>query len=340
MEGKPLEISWVSLWRVLFFVVLVALLYVGLQIFLGLFLAIVISAGLDFIVNFLEARGLPRTLGVILVFLAGALVLIITVYTVIPLTIVDLNTIFSSLNKVATKDSWLAPLVSLKTTQSFGALVNRISTQFLSGGNSPLGAFSDLVGGVVLAVSIIVSSFYLSLTESGVERFLRAILPADSEEEGIRIYTRARKKIGVWFRTQILLSVVMGTIMLVALLLLGVPHPLLLAILAGIFELVPYVGPILAGSAAVLAAFAVSPGLALSTLIVALLIHQFEGHFLVPVLMGRSVGLHPVVVIIALLVGAEVQGLLGILIAVPAAVVLQEVLEDRSGRKKMRDASA
>ena len=115
------DVSWVTLWRVLFFVVLVALLYLGLQIFLGLFLAIVISSGLDFMVNFLQKLGLPRTLGVILIFLAAAFLVLITVYTVIPLIIVDLNTVFSSINSIG-KDSWLAPFVNFRTTQSFGVV--------------------------------------------------------------------------------------------------------------------------------------------------------------------------------------------------------------------------
>ena len=336
IKKNTTDVSWVSLWRILFFVVLVALLYLGLQIFLGLFLAIVISSGLDFMVNFLQKLGLPRTLGVILIFLAGALLVVITVYTVIPLIIVDLNTVFSSINNIG-KDSWLAPFVNFRTTQSFGLLVNKLSTQFLSGNNSPFGAFADVVGGVALAMSIIISSFYLSLSKEGIERFIRAVLPSDSEEDAIRIYTNARKKIGIWFRSQIFLSVIMGVLSLIALLVLGVKHAFLLAVLSGLFELVPFVGPILSGSVAVLAALSTSSGLALSTLIVFLLIHQFEAHFLVPILLGRNVGLHPVVVIIALLIGAQVQGLLGILISVPAAVVLQEIIEDRSGRKKMRD---
>lgn len=335
-KNTTIEVSWVTLWRILFFVVLVALLYMGLQIFLGLFLAIVISSGLDFMVNFLQKLGLPRTLGVILVFLVGALLVLITVYTIIPLIIVDLNTVLSSINSIG-KDSWFAPFVNFRTTQSFNVLVSKLSTQFLSGDSSPFGAFSDVVGGVALAISIIISSFYLSLSEDGVERFIRAILPADSEEEAIRVYTRARRKIGVWFRSQILLSVVMGVLSFIALLMLGVKHPFLIAVLTSIFELVPFVGPILSGSVAILAALSTSSALALSTLIVFLLIHQFEAHFLVPILLGRNVGLHPVVVIIALLIGAQVQGILGILIAVPAAVVLQEIVDDRSGRKKVRD---
>ena len=100
----------------------------------------------------------------------------------------------------------------------------------------------------------------------------------------------------------------------------------------------PFVGPILSGAAAVLTALTTSFNLAISTLVVFLAIHQFESHLLVPLMNKRSVGLHPVIVITALLIGAEVAGLLGVIIAVPAAAVLQEIFEDRSSRRQEMDA--
>ncbi len=338
MEKRIFEISWISLWRVLVLVALASVIWQGLPILLGLFLAIAISSGLEFLVDFLERLGMPRTLGVITIFLVAALFVIVVVYAVIPLIIVDLSSIFSGLTKAASK-AWWGPLINFKTTQSLTAIINRISSQFLAGDTSPFSAFSDVVGGIALALSVLISSFYLSLTHDGVERFIRAVFPADHEEAVLRIYARARKKIGFWFRTQIILSLTMGFLVWISLLLLGVKHAFLVGVLAAIFELVPYVGPVLSGAVAVILALAVSPSTALYTLIVFLFLHQVENHFLVPLLAGRNVGLHPVIVIIALLVGAEVGGLLGILISVPAAVVIQEIIEDWSSRKRTRLAA-
>src|SRR3989344_7619004 len=103
------EISWGSLWRIFFFAVIASAFFAGYQIFLGLFLAIVISSGLEFLVDFLERRGVPRTLGVVLLFLAIALGFVIFAYTVIPFLIVDLNTLLLGVNK---STSWLAPLLN------------------------------------------------------------------------------------------------------------------------------------------------------------------------------------------------------------------------------------
>jgi predicted PurR-regulated permease PerM len=174
------------------------------------------------------------------------------------------------------------------------------------------------------------------LSRGGVERFLLAVMPADLESAAIRIYERSVKKIGAWFRSQLLLSIIVGGLVLVTLLLLDVRYAFLIAVLTAVFELMPFIGPIISGSVAILAALTTSPELALYVLIAFVVIHQIENHVLVPLLVGRGVGLHPVIVIIALLIGAEIGGLLGVIISVPAAVVFQEIVEDRSEEKQKR----
>lgn len=332
-DPKVLEISWASLWRILFFILFVTILFLGRQILLGLFVAIIISSGLESVVDFLEKHGIPRTLGVILIFLFIVLLTIIVIYTVVPLAIVDLNAILSEFDKPTAK-SLFGPLISLKSSKSVSSFVSRFSAEFFSGGVSPFDFFSRTLGSFGLAVAVLFSSFYLSLSRDGVERFIRVVLPADYEKLVLKIYDRSRRKIGFWFQTQVLMSFVMWLLVWGALALLGVKHAFLIGVLAGILELMPYVGPILSGAIAVLAALTTSGTLALYTLIVFLLLQQFESHVLVPLFMKRAVGLHPVIVIVALLMGAEVGGIMGILIAVPAAAVFQEALEEWSSKKR------
>ncbi|MEK9180130.1 MAG: AI-2E family transporter [Patescibacteria group bacterium] len=325
-------ISWASLWRILFFALFVVVLFQGRQVLVGLFLAIVVSSGLEIIVNFLEQKGVPRTLGVVLIFFLTLLLLIAVIYTLVPRIIVELNAIRAGLDD--SSFSKVVPFIDSRTSQIFGDFVHKLSAEFFTGNISPLGIFSRALGGVGLAVAVLVTSFYLSLSRDGVERFLRVVLPSDYEKQGLRIYERSRKKIGAWFRMQIVLSILIGSLVWGALAILGVKHAFLLGVLAGLFELVPYVGPILSGAAATLMAFATSPTLALYTLVVFLGLHQLESHVFVPILTRKVVGLHPVVVITAMLIGAEVWGLLGLLIAVPAAAVFEEVIDEWSVSRK------
>ncbi len=339
MEKKAIEISWVSLWRILIFGTFVSLLFIGREIVLGLFLALVISSGLEVVVSFLERKGLPRTFGVIFVFLLSFFLLSLIIYTIIPFAIVDLNSVFANLGKTAS-NSWWGSIISPEATQSISQLVNRFSQVLFNGDISPFAIFARVLGNVVLGVAILVSSFYLSLNRDGVERFIKVVFPPDYESAALRIYQRSRRKIGFWFRTQILLSALMTLLVWGVLLLLGVRHAFLIGILSGMFELVPFAGPIIAGAVAVLSAFITSTTLAFWTLLLFIAIQQFESHILVPLVTNKAVGLHPVIVIAAILIGVEAAGFWGAIIAVPAAAVFQEIAEDWSSMKRGKMVSS
>ncbi len=334
---QSLEISWGSLWRIFIFVSFVVVLFLGREILLGLFLAIVISSGLEGVVSQLERIGLPRSISVIIIFLAAVLAIVILVYTVLPLTIIDLNMALRALEKT---DSGLGFLMGFNGVDTARGFVSQLSSQIFSSGASPFGFFSQALGGVGLALAVIVSSFYLCLSRDGVERFLKVVTPPDYEVSTLRIYERSRKKMGAWFHMQIFLSVIMGLLIWGGLTVLHVPYAFLIGLLGAFFEIIPFVGPLLAGALGVVSAFTVGVPLAIYALIFFLIIHQFEAHVLVPLLNRRSVGLHPVIVIVAVLIGVEVGGFLGVVIAIPAAAVFQEVVEDWSYQKRLAHKEA
>jgi predicted PurR-regulated permease PerM len=320
------------------FVALVAVLYEGRQIVLGLFLAIIISSGLEGIVDVLEERiSLPRSVSVILIFLAALIAFILVIYTLVPFLLVEINTIFSGVNQ-AGLGGW-GILLNVQSSQSVSSLVGKVSSQFIASNASPLQLLSQALGSFGLAAAVLVSSFYLSLSHDGVEKFLMVVVPPDYEEATMRIYKRSKQLIGAWFRMQILLSVIMGFTVWAGLSLLGVHYAFLIAILAGLFELVPFLGPILSGAVAVVSALLTSTTLAFYTLIFFIIAQQFEANILIPLLSRRSVGLHPVIVIVALLIGAEIGGVMGIIISVPVAAVFQEVVQDWSTRRRAKAMS-
>ncbi len=331
MERKIFDVSWSALWKILIFIIAVAVLYSGRQILLGLFLAIIIASGIESIVDYLEARAkLPRSVSVILLFLAGFILFIVIAYTVIPFLLVELHTIFAG-SDLTGFGSW-APL--LNGTQSASSTVGAISRSLFSMQSSPFALFSSFVGSFGLAIAVIVSSFYLSLDRDGVEHFIKMIIPPDYEETTLRIYRRSKELIGSWFRMQLLLSLIMGFIVWAGLSLLGVKYAFLIGVLAGLFEIVPFIGPILSGAVAIVSALLVSAELAIWTLVFFLVAQQFESHVLVPLLTKRAIGLHPVIVIVALLIGAEIGGIIGMIIAVPVAAVFQEVVQDWSSKRR------
>ena len=150
----------------------------------------------------------------------------------------------------------------------------------------------------------------------------------------------AREKMGKWLRAQLLLAVLVGLLVYFSLIILGfatgqhIQYAFLLGLLAAVFEVIPVIGPILAAVPAVLTAFLIDPYLGLITVLIYIAVQQIESQVIVPVVMGRSVGLNPIVVVLALLVGANLGGILGIFLAVPLASVFLEFIVDIDKKKR------
>ncbi len=331
-----LDITWASLWRLVAVTLAVVLAFVAWKIFLGLFLAIVVSSALDFIVDWLERRGISRTLGVVAVFLFLLLATVAVAYTVIPQILGDLVKVVARFDRELATE-WLAPLAN---SANLSATLSRLSDRVLSGGGAGVAAASRGLEPLIILVTVLVSAFYLSLSRAGIEQFIRMALPGSMEEPVLRVYRRSRRKIGNWFRAQVLLGIIVGTLTWFALWLVGVEQAAILGLIAGLCELVPLLGPIVAGVVAVGITLVTAPLSALWTLLIFFSIHQIEANVLVPLLTRQAVGLHPVVVITSLLLGYQLGGVMGTLAAVPAAAVVQEILEEIARRRQEAVAAA
>lgn len=209
-------------------------------------------------------------------------------------------------------------------------------------------AFAETSGGVVRIVStffggifslllVIVLSFYFAVQSTGVADFLRIITPHKHEEYVIDLWQRAQRKIGLWMQGQLLLSVISGTITYLGLLILGVPYALLLAGIAAVMNLVPVFGSLIAGVLATAVAFT-SGGLTLALIVAGLflIINQFEGNLLYPLVVNKVVGIPPLLVILALLVGGSLAGFLGVLLSIPLAAAGREFLADVERKKRAK----
>ncbi len=334
MDQKGISISWGSLWRVALMAALVTVLFIARDILIALFLAIVISSALDPIVSWLEKRRIPRLLGTLAIYIVLIFFLALLAYAVVPMALSEFNTLLGSLSKYS------GTLFDFIDTSGFIESVNqalgKITNLLLSGSTSVLEIGSKFLGGITATMSVFVLSFYLTVGKDGVEKFFVTILPSVYENKVISLYRKIKKKIGNWFAGQVVLSLAVGLLVFIGLTILGVRYSLILGILAGIFELVPYVGPIFSGSLAVLVALTDSMPLAFYTLILFIIIQQLENNLLVPAVNNLTTDLQPVVILIALLIGSQVFGLIGLILAVPGAVLFQEVLDDWSVTKASR----
>ncbi|MCX6717821.1 MAG: AI-2E family transporter [Candidatus Taylorbacteria bacterium] len=223
---------------------------------------------------------------------------------------------------------------SLNNTSGISDLVKNIQeiTSNVTGGF--LNIVSTVFGGLLSFILIIVLSFYLTVQEDGVGKFLGIITPIRHEKYVIDLWKRSQKKIGHWMQGQLLLAIIVAVLVYLGLMILGIKNALLLAVFAGLLEVIPVFGPVISAIPAILSAF-LDGGITSTLLVVGLyvIIQQFENHLIYPLVVKKVVGVSPIIVILALIIGAKLAGFLGIVLAVPVVSALMEFVEDIEKKK-------
>ncbi|MFH0712743.1 MAG: AI-2E family transporter [Candidatus Jorgensenbacteria bacterium] len=330
------EVSWKIFWQIFAFCMVVLVLYLARQAFGVLLVAIVISLGLDPLISFLEKRGINRLLGTIFVFLAGLLILTTALYFIVPVLTTEAGKFINDVNRVVTDLVGFG--LPQKVIQDFSLSLDKTLGFLSAAQNSITVAISAIFNRIILVLATVVLSFYLAVQKEGTDRLLKVILPDSYEKPVLTIFNNFKLKIRRWFAAQLGLSLIIGVITSLGLWLLGVRYAFTLGIIAAILELVPLIGPIVAGAIAFLIAITDSVTLGLYVLGLTFIIQQLENHVLIPVLMGKTMNVHPVIVIVSILAGAQIAGFVGVLLAVPLAVAVQETFYYLAEKKDSRPA--
>lgn len=351
MDRQRIDISSSTILR--FFLIATAFVFLWFvrDIILILALSIVIASAIDPVVSWLQARGLPRVFGVLAIYVMGVLVLGALVYLIVPPLAGELQGLaerFPGLLQQLFLQLQDSQLLSSQNVlfEGFGdylgavtqglshTLPQQLNENLTSGLSSFMAGIFVIVGGVFSTILVVIISFYLAVRERGIEGFLRSVTPLQHEAYVVDLWRRTQHKMGRWVQGQLILAIIVGVLMYIGLHFLGVPFALVLALLGGLLELVPMVGPILAAVPAVIIAFFQGPVTGFLTVALYLLIHPLENHVLVPQIMRKTLGLSPVIIILAFLVGARLGGILGMLLALPVAAALNELFNDLTERNK------
>jgi predicted PurR-regulated permease PerM len=191
-----------------------------------------------------------------------------------------------------------------------------------------VGAIWGFVGGIFGLLTILILAFYFLVDSASLVRTFVRLFPRGERPRVEDACLRISTKVSAWLGGQLLLATIIGTTAALGLWLLGVPYFYVLALIAGIGEMIPVIGPLLAAIPAVAVALSVSPATALFVAVFFLVQQQVENHVLVPKVMERQVGVSAVVVIVALLIGGSLLGVIGAILAVPTAAILQVLFEE------------
>jgi predicted PurR-regulated permease PerM len=189
-------------------------------------------------------------------------------------------------------------------------------------------AISGIVGGLFGLFTILILTFYLLIESDSMLTGLLQLFPREQRTRVALICRQITVKVSAWLAGQLFLSSVIAVSAAIGLWLMGIPYFYVLALIAGIGELIPLVGPILSSIPAIAVAFTVSPLMAVWVAVFWIVQQQIESHFLVPKVMSTQVGVSAATVIIALMVGGSLLGVMGALLAVPTAAILLVVFQE------------
>lgn len=339
-KEQIIEISFWTMLKAALLVILLWALWILRDVVAVILLSIVIASSIEPANHFFARYRVPRLLSVIFIYLAAFMIFSLVFYLVVPPLFGDVLDFLSSLpayleQTVGPRGALflIVPEIPQALSDFIISTVSSLEKSIPAITSGLFSAGTTLFGGVLSVVLLIVISFYLSVQEHGIENFLRIITPLEHEAYILDLWQRSQRKIGRWLQGQILLGVLVGVMVFLGLTILGVKYAMLLAILTAAFEVIPVFGPVMAAIPAIAVAFVQKPVLGLIVLGLYVVIQQFENHLIYPLVVRKTVGVPPLLVVLSLVIGGTLGGFFGIVLSVPAAAVLVEFLNDVSSRK-------
>lgn len=293
------------------------------------------------VVKYLIKLGLSRLLAVIIIFivLIGAL----TGFSIVffPMLVEEITNLASALPGIS--ESWYervsqwyestigeqpaAPDTIEGVLEYFNIGLQSVTDWFSRSASDILSGIGSFASSMVHIVTIPVLTFYFMKDGDDITDFSKKLILPRSRKWVFPLMHRIDDVLGGFIRGQLLVALIIGILSSIALLILGVDYWIVLGLLAGIGDLVPYIGPFLGAVPAVFITLATDPMKALWVVVAFIIIQQIEGNLISPKIVGHSVGLHPAFIIFVLLVGGALWGLVGLLVSVPLAGVLKVIIE-------------
>jgi len=332
-EKLVIDISSLTLIKILLvFLAMVFLFYIR-DIVLMVFIALILASAIDPSVDWLQKHKVPRILGIFFIFVTTFAALFFSFYLVIGPVTSEIKNLSEDFPMY-----WQKISAGWNELDSFSkhygleqgiqeALIS-LQSGLTSAATNIFGGILSFIGSIVSLVVILVMTFYLALYDQAMKKKARLMLPDGSQPYFMHLINRMQDKVGLWLRGQLFLSLLIFLFSLAGLMALGVKYAWVLALFAGITEFIPYLGPLIGGLPAVFIAFTQSPVLGLYVVVLYIIIQQSENHLIVPLVMKKAVGLNPVIVIVTMMIGAQIAGIGGMLMAVPVTTAISVAFSD------------
>lgn len=308
-------INYFSQNQILSAIILIAVVFLAIEIrgiLIALFVSYILMAAIAPYVDFLHKNRVPKPIAVIIPYVGALFLVFLIILSLLPFLIAQIQLLFLKFPGYINQD-----IRFLGTTIDASKLNEFATSELENIGKSVFSLTSKVFGGLLSAISILAISFYLLLYRDTVRSNFSSLFPKNVQSKVIRATLSAEDKLGSWLRGQLVLSGSIGVLTWVILTVLGVEFALPLAVIAGLLEIVPTIGPIIAAIPAIIVALNISLPMALIVGVAYFFIQLFENNVLVPRIMQKAVGLNPIVIIIGIIIGGKLLGIPGALLAIP-----------------------
>ncbi len=329
MQKLSVTITSKTLWNVLFMTIGVLIAWKLKNFLMVILLSVILASFVEVGTRVFKKIKIPRIVSVIFIYTLGSVLVVGLLYLVVPLFTSEIKNFIT----LFPKKSYLYQVLSPIASNGFNT--GTIETIF-NGETDVLATLGGIFGSLINVVLVVIISFYLSAQEKGIEQFLRVVTPDEKEDYIVGLWARVERKIGYWFGGQVLVAILVGMVTYIGLFIMGVPYALILSALAGFFVFIPFGTALSLAPAVVLGYLGSGIGLALQIFIFYGVVHYLESYFLSPYVLHRTIGMPMLVIILAAIACFELFGLVGIVIAIPLAVLILELLHDNGSMPKDR----
>ncbi|MCX6721200.1 MAG: AI-2E family transporter [Candidatus Staskawiczbacteria bacterium] len=336
---NTLDISWEAIIKVFIAIFIFYIIYLVREIALWFLFALAISVLLDPAINALRKIKIPKIISVVIVYLSIFGIVGLLIYLSAPIFISELKQFSQNLPGYFEQINPVLRQFGIQTAQDFDEFVIVATGGLQQSSESIIKALMVFFGGVLSTVSILTFSFFLSLEDKGVERALLLMFPQRYENQIRSIFEKSQRKVSGWFGARLIACLFVGIASYIIFYLFGIQYALILALISGILNFIPYIGPWIT-TFILLAFIAVSSGSWLTVIYVLaaiVIIQEVENKLLTPLLMKKMTDLPAVLVLMSMLIGGKVFGFTGLIFAVPVAGIIYEFL--REFLEKKRDGS-
>lgn len=282
-----------------------------------LFVSFIVMSALKPLVDRVDQLRLPRFLAILAVYAIVISVIVGFGTAIVPPLVSQTVRLTTNLPRYFTQ---AAPFININQD----TIISQIAPIGQNVARVTIGIFSNIVTFFTIAVF----AFYFLLEHRNLRHFLDAFVGDELGDRIVIVVKTAEAQLGAWIRGELLLALIIGLASYLGLTLLGISYALPLALIAGVLEVIPIIGPIISAIPAVLVALTVSPGLALAVVALYFIIQQLENNLIVPGVMQKAVGVPPLASLLALMIGGRLGGIVGIILAVPILLVVKTIIQE------------